>query len=128
MRFSPHQGERNSILLIIILVICLLFTFSISGSIAKLHKAQTQIAQVQQKVDDLKKDNVEINQQIEAVQQGSYVEQQLRDKLGLAKDGEIVIVMPSPEIVRKFAPDYPEKEPVLPDPILVKWIKLFSNK
>ena len=43
----------------------------------------------------------------------------------MAKEGEIVVILPDPETVRKFAPSiYTEEEP-LPDPNWKKWLKLF---
>ena len=62
---------------------------------------------------------------MEKVQSDIYIEKQMRDKLGLAKEEEVVIIMPDEEILRKLAPTYPEEEQTLPDPNWKKWAQLF---
>ena len=66
-----------------------------------------------------------MEQRLAEVKGEEYIEKQLRDNLGLAKEGEIVVVLPDEEILRKIAPSVPEEEDILPDPTWKKWLKLF---
>jgi cell division protein FtsB len=121
--------KNNNILTIVIIVtLGIALILSLSRSISKIYKAQKQISQAEEKLEKLKKDNEELNKQLNSVEQDAFIEKQLRDKLGLAKEGEIVIVMPSPEIVRKFAPVYISEESKLPEANWIRWIKLFMDK
>ena len=43
----------------------------------------------------------------------------------MAKEGEIVVILPDEHILRKLAPDREIEEEVLPDPNWKKWMKLF---
>jgi hypothetical protein len=69
--------------------------------------------------------NAELGKRLAEVKSQDYIEKQLRDKLGLAKPGEIVVVMPDADTLRKLAPKPVEEEAVLPDPTWKKWLRLF---
>ncbi len=43
----------------------------------------------------------------------------------MAKEGEIIIVLPDEEILGTLAPNLEEEEEALPDPNWKKWLKLF---
>src|SRR3990170_4508136 len=68
----------------------------------------------------------DLEKKLEEVKSDDYIEKQIRDKLGLAKEGEIVVVLPPPEVVRKLAPKIEEQEDTLPDPNWKKWFHLFG--
>ncbi|MDP3994252.1 MAG: hypothetical protein Q8P91_00270, partial [bacterium] len=55
-----------------------------------------------------------------------YIEKQLRDKLGLSKEGETIVVLPDADTLRKLVPPIPGEEEILPDPNWKKWLKLFN--
>ncbi len=70
-------------------------------------------------------ENKKLEQQLEILKSDFYIEKQLRDKLGLAKEGEIILVLPEPEIVKKLAPKLPEPVVVKPKPNWQKWLEIF---
>jgi cell division protein FtsB len=73
----------------------------------------------------LKRENERLKKQAEEVAGSEFIEKQLRDKLSLAKPGEIVLVLPDEETLKKLAPETPTEEVFLPDPIWKQWVKLF---
>ncbi len=73
----------------------------------------------------LKKENEELQKRLTETQSPVYIERELRDKLGLAKRGEVVVVLPDAEILKRLAPKSSEEEDFLPDPTWKKWAKLF---
>lgn len=77
------------------------------------------------KVEVLRKEKEELEKKVAEAESDAYIEKQLRDKLGLAKEGEIVLILPEDEILRKIAPIVQEEEDFLPDPTWKKWLKLF---
>ena len=77
------------------------------------------------KVEVLRKEKEELEKKVAEAESDAYIEKQLRDKLGLAKEGEIVLILPEDEILRKIAPVIQEETDFLPDPTWKKWLKLF---
>lgn len=102
-----------------------LFLLSLIRNISKIADAEKRISKAQERVEKLRKENEETERRLAEVRGEEYIEKQLRDKLGLAKEGEIVVVLPDEETLRKIAPGIAEEEDVLPDPIWKKWLKLF---
>ncbi len=100
-------------------------TFSLVKNIARIQGSGSRIDREQENVEELKEEQKELEERLKIVQSEEYVEKQLRDKLGLAKEGEIVIVLPEDDILRKLAPVYEEEEETLPDPNWKKWLNLF---
>jgi cell division protein FtsB len=98
---------------------------SIFRNLSKLNKAKGKVAKVEQNIEKLIRENKELEERLKEVQSTQFVEKEIRDKLGLAKEGEIVVVLPDEEILRKLAPKIEEEETELPDPNWKKWIKLF---
>ena len=107
----------------------LLFVFSLFLSlyrnISKIKAADLRIEQARGRVDKLKKENERLEAELNKVQSVQFVEKQIRDKLGLAKEGEIIVILPEDEILRKLAPKTVEEESVLPDPNWRIWLNLF---
>lgn len=108
-----------SLLVAVILLISLvrnIFIFS-SGS--------QEIEGVKLKVEEFKKEQEKLLEQISHIKSEEYIEGEARDKLGLAKEGEIVIILPDEEILKKFSTRIETQENSLPDPNWQKWLKLF---
>lgn len=78
------------------------------------------------RVEKLQKENEELQLKIEEAKKQEYIEKQLRDKLGLSKEGEIIVVLPDADTLRKLVPPIPEEEEILPDPNWKKWLKVFD--
>lgn len=109
----------------LIILLSALFVFSVVRSVFRVFEAKQRTGQASEKVEKLKQENEELQRKLAEVKGEAYQEKQLRDKLGLAKEGEIVIVLPDKEILRKIVPVINEEEDTLPDPTWKKWLKLF---
>lgn len=121
---AKFKLERFSKLVLI--GFALILSLSLTRSIAGIKSADEKIDEARERVEKLKKEGEELEIKLEEVKSEEFVEKQLRDKLGLAKEGEIVVILPEDDIVRKFAPNMEEEEEILPDPNWKKWIHLFS--
>jgi cell division protein FtsB len=77
------------------------------------------------KVEKMKEDNAQLQAQIAQIQSPEFIEGQIRNKLGLVKPGEAIVVLPDAETLRKLAPQMPVEVDTLPDPNWKKWMKLF---
>lgn len=119
-----NKVERYSGFFLIFLSLILLL--SLARNVLKIRKSEQKIRQAEEGVAKLKMENEELQQKLGETTQAEYVEKQLRDKLGLAREGEIVVVLPDDETLRKLAPKPVEEEETLPDPTWRKWIHLFG--
>jgi cell division protein FtsB len=109
---------------LILLFVVSLF-LSLFRNISRIKTTDLRIQEAQERVNKLKKENEGLEARLKEAQSVQFVERQLRDKLGLAKEGEIVVILPEDDILRKLAPKSEEEESVLPDPNWREWLNLF---
>jgi cell division protein FtsB len=105
--------------------VSVLLLISLLGSISRMKSVGLKIDREKEKIEKLKKENEELQKNVEIARSEEFIEKQLRDKLGLAKEGEIIVILPDSETVKKFAPKIDEEEEILPEPNWRKWLKLF---
>ena len=98
---------------------------SLIKSYQKAGRTKAAIEKEKAKIEELKRENATLEEDLVRVKSAEYIEKQLRDKLGLARTGEIVLVLPDAETLKKLAPKLEEEEEVLPDPPWKKWRNLF---
>ena len=91
----------------------------------KVREAKEGLKEKEDDIEKIREENEELSQRVEIFKSEEFVESQLRDKLGLAKEGETIIVLPDEETIKKFAPSDEKEEEILPDPNWKKWFKLF---
>jgi cell division protein FtsB len=106
----------------ILIVILLASTVKNLGKVAGI-KSAVQVEKV--KIEKMKEENAKLQAQITQIQSPEFIESQIRNKLGLVKTGEAMVILPDAETLRKLAPQMPVEENTLPDPNWKKWIKLF---
>ena len=103
-----------------------LFAFSLFRNILKINEAKNRIEREKEKIVKLEKEGQILEEELKKMQGNEFLETQLRDKLGLAKKGESVVILPDSETLKKLVPEIPDEKDYLPDPIYVKWMKLFD--
>ncbi len=109
----------------IFLIAAVILSISLIQNINHVAHSGDKITEAQNRIKELEKEQKELQINLQIVKSDDFIEKQLRDKLGLAKKGELVVVLPDPQIVKKFAPHEEEEEITLPDPNWRKWLKLF---
>ncbi len=70
-------------------------------------------------------DNNKLQEELAQTQNPNFIEKEVRDKLGLGKTGEAIVVLPDADTLRKLAPQMPTEVDTLPYPNWKKWEKLF---
>ena len=103
----------------------LIVASSLVKNIFKAINIRNRIRKEEEKVEVLQKEKEELERKVAESESNAFIEKQLRDKLGLAKEGEMVLILPEDEILKKIAPIVEEEEDILPDPTWKKWMKLF---
>jgi len=68
-------------------------------------------------------ENIRLKKQLEEAQSPDFVERQARDKLGFAREGETVVLLPKPTIATES--EIGEEKEETPLPSWKKWWKLF---
>lgn len=108
-----------------IIFVTLFFGISLIKNIVRVSKVKARIAEAEARVVKLNKDNEELKTRLAEVNTDSFVEKKLRDSLGLAKEGEVVVVLPDADTLRKLVPDQPQEADTLPQDNWEKWMSLF---
>jgi len=119
------KSKLNWLTRIGIIILAVLAISSLVRGVIAVKRSDERIQQEKEKVAEEEKRNEELKGQLEEVNSQTFAEQVARDKLGLAKPGETVIVLPDKEVLRKLAPRIEEEQETLPDPNWRKWLKLF---
>lgn len=106
--------------------LCIVFALSLARNITRIKNAQVRVEKIKERVEKLQKEKEELWVKVEEAGKQEYIEKQLRDKLGLSKEGETIVVLPDADTLRKLVPPIPEEEETLPDPNWKKWLKVFD--
>lgn len=113
---------RNKSLQILIIIIGLGFIVNLSRNIFRLLQTTNQLKEAEQKVSQLEKETETLAKKKEFYQSSSFVEEEARNKLNMAKEGETVVVLPPnlKEIVGEK-----ENQAQEPLPNWRQWLNLF---
>lgn len=95
---------------------------SLSRNIFTFIKKGEEIKRQNLKLEELKQENIELKKRLEYVSTPSFIEKEARDKLGLARVGEQVVVLPK-NVEEIVFPKEEEKPKELPN--WKKWYKFF---
>jgi len=88
---------RKKLFLILVIVESLFLLFWGIKSYYTINLSQKEIRKVEEKLDQLKLENQRLKEQINSLEDPFYLEKMAREKLGLAKKGEIVYkILPVP--------------------------------
>lgn len=107
------------------LLLALMLSISLVRNIVRISSANDKIMAARKKVEELEVQNKKLKEEVENVESDFFAQKTARDKLGLAKQGETVIVLPDEATLKKIAPGHKEGEETLPDPHWKKWLDLF---
>lgn len=110
----------------ILILLCVLFTISMIRTVIKVNAAKNRVVAERERVEKLKEESLILENQLKIIQGNEFLEKQLRDKLGLAKEGETVLILPDQESLKKLVPPILDEEETLPLPIWRKWVQLFG--
>ena len=124
--FERVKEKIRNYLGYLIIFLFLLMAISLIRNILRISQAKGRVETAEERVSQLKEENERLQKELKNIESEAYVEFQAREKLGLAGEGEIVVVLPDEEVLRKIAPKIYKEEETLPDPTWKKWIHLFG--
>jgi len=102
-----------------------ILTVGLFKNISRMHKVGQDIDAEKDKIGKIQKDNNELQAQVIESQNPEFIEKEIRNKLGLVKTGETVVILPDEDTLKKLAPQPQNDEETLPDPNWKRWLNLF---
>ena len=103
----------------LVLIIGIILIIELSRSVMDLLDKGKIIEQTQKRLERAKAKNKELKKRLAEVQSLAFIEKQAREKLNLAREGEVVVILP------KITPE-PEIEEAKELANWQKWLKLFK--
>jgi len=111
---------KSKLLNLLVLIVGGLIIFNLSQNISRLWQKRGQVGEGKQRLEELKIENRKLKGELEYVQSPEFIEKEVREKLGWAKEGEEVWVLPeSIREIREIGEIREEK------PNWKKWLELF---
>lgn len=108
-------------------IIFLILVVSLVRSVLRITGSYASVENARSKLDDLRALQSELSQELAELNTDFYVEKEARDKLGYAKSGEVILVLPEEEILKRLSPLAGEADVLtLPDPIWMRWVNVFN--
>jgi len=120
------RNRLGSIGRLVLLFLTLGLCLSLTRNIFKMHLAQKKLDSARQNLAELKHQQTLLEQELKIIKSQPFLERQARDKLGLAKEGEIILVLPEDEVLIALSPrqDHLESYQLL-KPNWRLWLELF---
>lgn len=119
------QAIKDKIVGYLGIFLTIIFSISLARGVSRVRLVKDEIAKRQAEVAKMERDNEILKEELAKVQSPQYIEKEIRNKLGLVKTGEIIVVLPEPEVVKSLAPTIPEDDIAPPDPNWKRWLRLF---
>ncbi|QQG43009.1 MAG: septum formation initiator family protein [Candidatus Daviesbacteria bacterium] len=103
-------------------VVLLIIIYSLISQIFSAFRSGDRLSEALDKLHQLQIKNQALKKSLKTASSPEFIEQQARDKLGLSKEDEVVVVIPE-EIIQKILSQTQPNVPRLPNPI--GWWKVF---
>jgi len=119
---TPVNILKHKWVQILIIMVGVGLIVSLSRDILRLLKSAQQLKLTQQRMEQFEKESENLAQKKEYYQSGAFVEEEARNKLNMAKEGETIVILP-PNIKEVLG----EKESldIKPLPHWRQWLNLF---
>lgn len=109
----------------LIWLVLILLVLSVIRNLSRVAMVSAEIRKQQAIIAKMRAENAELESEVNDAQSQVFIEKQIRDKLGLAREGEAIVILPDADTLRKLAPSQSQEADTLPDPTWKKWLKLF---
>lgn len=105
------------------ILIILIITYNLLGQIFSTLKSGERLQKASERLHQLELKNRELKIRLEEVGSTDFIEREARDRLGLAKEGETVVIIPDEKIDQLLGSQKEEEQKRLPNPL--GWWKVF---
>ena len=108
------------------LFLAIFLCFSLTRNILRMFSTQSRLDNAKNRLSDLKMEKASLMKDLQKMESPLYVEAQIRNKLGLAKENEIILVFPEDDLVRRLSSRTSSSSFYdLPEPNWKVWLNLF---
>lgn len=117
---------KNKAVVVVSVIIFVISLKAFWGNLSRLKKSLVGLREKEEIVSNLRKGNEEIRKKVEELSSDLYLEKQLRDNLGMAREGEQVIILPDDEELEALVPDLDMENRSEVKPIWQRWLEVFN--
>ena len=108
----------------LMIIFSLILIINFSKDIIKLLGRKDRIKQAENRLTEVKKQNTDLKEQKNQYQQDEFFESEARDKLLMAKQGEVIVILP--EELKNLKDEVIEKTQVNIKPVWQQWLEIFT--
>lgn len=110
---SPEPATRFSVWKFIVVIGALVLSGVLIRGIWVVASVRDRVDSARQEVEKLEVEQRELKKRVGEASSEAFIEEVARDKLGLAKEGEVVVVLPDDEFLKTLSPslEVEESEP-----------------
>ncbi len=123
---TRETKAKNKIINLFLVIIVFLFIVSLLQTSAKIRKMNDEVRSRENQLKRLKEEGEELKSKYEEISSNEYMEKQLRNQLNLAKDNEIILVIPDDEILKQLVPPDTQENSYDMRPNWKKWLDVFG--
>ena len=89
---------RRNFLLFIAVLIGIILVFNSSKRLISFRSTAKQFSEAEERLEKLKKENEDLKRELEYKKSEEFTESEIRNKLGLVKEGETVVILPKDSV------------------------------
>lgn len=109
----------------LVIVIVLVIAYNLLRQITQALKSGERLSEATEELYKLQNKNQELKKKLPQIQSLDFIEQQARDKLGLSKKGETVVIIPEDKLKLVMGASASAQIPRLSNPL--GWLKVFFH-
>ena len=115
------ESMRRNLLLFSAVLLSVILIVNSSRRLSSLRNTSKKVGEAAQQLEALKRENADLKRELEYKKSDQFKEQEIRDKLGMVKNGEVMVILPN----KQDGNQLPEisKNGLLPN--YIKWWNLF---
>lgn len=110
-------------LYLVIILIGLVVSFGLVRNLYSIYQNSKFQDQAVRKLEKLRTENTKLKEEVTTSQEQSFIEREARERLGLVKPGEVVVILPSEKEASPSAQSLTEVK--TPRSIWQQWVSLF---
>lgn len=99
---------------------------SLVGRIFSLFQAEERVRVARRRLEEAKRRNEELAERLRYVESREFLEREARDKLGLGRRGEAVVILPKEVMKESLEKKEKKEEKLIPN--WKKWVKVFFGE
>jgi len=123
---TRENKVRDKIVNLFLVIVVFLFIVSLFQTSVKIRRMNDEVKSRENQLARLKNEEEELKEKYKEITSSEYMEKQLRNNLNLAKDNEIILVLPEDEILKKLVPPDTQETSYDMRPNWKKWLDVFG--